>query len=295
MLGNDTDIDGGPKTIESATQPSHGTVVVADDKGSLTYKPAQDYCGTDSFTYKLNGGSTATVAITVTCIDDAPTAADDASTVGENSSATTVDVLANDTDIDAGPKTIESATQPSHGTVVVADDKGSLTYRPAQDYCNTDSGSSPDSFTYKLNGGATATVSVTVTCRRVPVTPRAPADPNPPPAPPLPARAAVSHRSTRVAGNKAKIAVRCGTTGGRCKGTLALAATSLTSRSHAAAASPVAAFDLAPGKTALVAVRVPDASKRQLETRKRVVTRATIRLADGRSVARLVYLYAARR
>ena len=72
---------------------------------------------TDNFTYTLNGGSTATVAVTVTCVDDAPIAVNDAATVAEDSGATPIDVLANDTDVDGGPKTIASVTQPANGTV----------------------------------------------------------------------------------------------------------------------------------------------------------------------------------
>ena len=60
VLANDTDIDGGPKPIASATQPAHGTV--RSPAGARPHLPADgDYCGTDSFTYTLNGGSTATV------------------------------------------------------------------------------------------------------------------------------------------------------------------------------------------------------------------------------------------
>src|SRR5687768_1234681 len=108
VLANDTDPDGGPKTIASATDPANGTVVVAGDGLSLTYQPDPDYCnapippGTaDTFTYTLApGGDTATVSVTVTCGDDAPNAVDDAATVAEDASATSIDVLANDTDLD---------------------------------------------------------------------------------------------------------------------------------------------------------------------------------------------------
>ncbi len=84
----------------------------------LTYQPDADYCNdpgadpSDNFTYTLNGGSTATVAVTVTCVDDDPVAVDDAATVAEDSGATAIDVLANDTDPDGGPKTIASAIRP---------------------------------------------------------------------------------------------------------------------------------------------------------------------------------------
>ena len=55
--------------------------------------------------------------MTVTCVDDAPVAVDDAATVTEDDPATAIDVLANDTDIDGGPKAIASVTRPGqrHG------------------------------------------------------------------------------------------------------------------------------------------------------------------------------------
>ena len=127
MLANDTDTDGGPKTIASAVQPAHGTVVITGDGLGLTYAPNANYCNsnppasTDNFTYTLNGGSTATVAVTVTCAADIPpTAVNDTKTVTEDAGATAIDVLANDTDVDGGPKTIASVTQPANGTVAVA-------------------------------------------------------------------------------------------------------------------------------------------------------------------------------
>ena len=141
MLANDTDIDGGPKTIASVTQPANGTVVITGGGTGLTYQPDADYCNdpagpTDTFTYTLNGGSTATVSVTVTCVDDHPVAVDDTATVAEDSGATAIDVLANDTDLDGGPKTIASVTQPANGTVVITGGGTGLTYQPDADYCN---------------------------------------------------------------------------------------------------------------------------------------------------------------
>ena len=83
MLANDTDGDAGDKLITAATQPAHGTVAVAGDGSSLTYKPNPDYCNepgaepTDDFTYTITGGSEASVAVTVECSDDNPVAVDD--------------------------------------------------------------------------------------------------------------------------------------------------------------------------------------------------------------------------
>jgi VCBS repeat-containing protein len=86
VLGNDTDSDGGPKTIASVTQPSNGSVVLTGDSPGahtgLTYKPNANYCNDppatnlDTFTYTLNGGSQnaqGTVSMKVTCLNDAPT------------------------------------------------------------------------------------------------------------------------------------------------------------------------------------------------------------------------------
>jgi len=168
VLANDQNADGGPMTIGSATQPANGTVVVAGGGLSLTYEPDPGYCNdgspTDDFTYSLSpGGSTATVAVTVTCVDDPPTAVADTATVAEDDPATTIAVLANDQNADGGPMTIGSATQPANGTVVVAGGGLSLTYEPDPGYCND--GSPTDDFTYSLSpGGSTATVAVTVTC-----------------------------------------------------------------------------------------------------------------------------------
>jgi hypothetical protein len=70
VLANDTDPDGGPKLVASIAQPAHGTV--ATTGGGVTYQPTAKYCndpggGPDTFTYTLNGGSQANVAVTVRC------------------------------------------------------------------------------------------------------------------------------------------------------------------------------------------------------------------------------------
>jgi VCBS repeat-containing protein len=176
VLANDTDIDGGPKQVESVTQPANGTVVITGGGTGLTYDPSANYCneppGTtpDTFTYTLNGGSTATVSVTVVCVDDPPVAVNDTASVEEGASATAIDVLANDTDIDGGPKQVESVTQPANGTVVITGGGTGLTYEPNANYCNQPPGTTPDTFTYSLNGGSTATVSVTVICSDLPPT-----------------------------------------------------------------------------------------------------------------------------
>ncbi len=172
VLANDTDIDGGPKSITSVTQPSNGTVVITGGGTGVSYSPSANYCNTppgttpDTFTYSLTpGGSVATVSVAVTCVDDPPVAVSDSATVLEDAVGAAVDVLANDTDIDGGPKSITSVTQPSNGTVVITGGGTGVSYSPSANYCNTPPGTTPDTFTYSLTpGGSVATVSVAVTC-----------------------------------------------------------------------------------------------------------------------------------
>ena len=160
VLANDSDRDGGPLAIVSATQPGHGTVVVAPGGGGLTYEPHPGHCGgvPDHFTYSVNGGSSASVTVTVDC--PGALAVDDSAVLAEDAPATAIDVLANDSDPDGGALLVQSSTQPAHGTVVVGDGGTGLTYEPDPDYCDVVT----DQFAYTLAGGATATVVVLVDC-----------------------------------------------------------------------------------------------------------------------------------
>jgi hypothetical protein len=177
VLGNDTDPDGGLKEIISFAQPAHGAVTGVGTSAHWTdvkYQPSANYCNyvngqgssgpSDDFTYTLNGGSTATVSMTVDCRDDPPVAVSDSATVKKNSKATAIPVLGNDTDIDGGQKAIQSVTQAAHGTVKITGSGTGLTYKPSSGYCNSPPGTSRDTFTYTLNGGSRATVSMTVRC-----------------------------------------------------------------------------------------------------------------------------------
>lgn len=66
VLENDKDVDGNALTVIVATQPSHGTATVGADK-RITYTPAANYTGADSFTYLITDGSlTATAKVSVT-------------------------------------------------------------------------------------------------------------------------------------------------------------------------------------------------------------------------------------
>jgi Ca2+-binding RTX toxin-like protein len=91
----------------------------------------------------------------------APVAADDEASFSEGEAARSIDVIANDAAADGGPLAIVTVTQPGHGTVVQGEGPW-VSYQPNPGYCND--GEPPDSFTYTLNGGSTATVQVAVVC-----------------------------------------------------------------------------------------------------------------------------------
>ena len=80
VLANDTDVDGGPKSVDSKTQRANGTVTITGggDRPDLpprmrtTATPRRGRRRTASPTRSTPGGSTGTVDVTVTCVNDAP-------------------------------------------------------------------------------------------------------------------------------------------------------------------------------------------------------------------------------
>jgi VCBS repeat-containing protein len=165
VLGNDSDPDGNPLSAVLVSGPSHGTLTL-NGNGSFSYTPAADFAGSDSFTYRASDGTLesnpATVAISVTAVNDAPTAADDADSIGEDTALTVAapGVLGNDADPDGNPLTAVLVSGPSHGTLTLTGN-GSFSYTPAADFAGS------DSFTYRASDGTltsnVATVTITVT------------------------------------------------------------------------------------------------------------------------------------
>ncbi len=78
VLGNDTDANGETLTAELVTNAANGTLQLNGD-GTFTYRPAPDFNGTTSFTYRARDGSTPSAAVTVTItvspVNDAPVVA----------------------------------------------------------------------------------------------------------------------------------------------------------------------------------------------------------------------------
>ncbi len=67
VLANDTDLEGNALTVTAASTPAHGTATI-NGNGTITYTPAPNYTGSDSFTYTISDGAatdTATVSVQV--------------------------------------------------------------------------------------------------------------------------------------------------------------------------------------------------------------------------------------
>ena len=126
---------------------------------NLTYDPAANYNGADSFTFKANDGqvdsAVATVSITVTPVNDTPIAQGQSVTTLEDTPKA-ITLTGSDADGDALSFTV--VTGPAHGTLTGT--VPNLTYSPAANY------NGADSFTFQASDGqvdsAPAMVSITV-------------------------------------------------------------------------------------------------------------------------------------
>ncbi|MEM8670113.1 MAG: Ig-like domain-containing protein [Planctomycetota bacterium] len=159
VLSNDTDPENDTLTVQSFTQPSNGSV--SNSNNVLTYTPAANFNGSDSFSYTINDGNgntdSAVVTISVSAVNDGPVAVDDEATTDQGE-AVDIAVLTNDSDIDGDLLTVTGVSTPTSGVAAINND-GSVTYTPEDGFAGS------DSFTYTISDGTsedTATVNVTV-------------------------------------------------------------------------------------------------------------------------------------
>ena len=168
ILQNDSDPDGDAIRILNVGSASAngGTVSYDAVTGKVTYTPAADYNGTDSFTYTItddNGGTdTATVYLYVNPINDAPVAVNDVFSGEEDTSLnfTLSNLLNNDFDVDGDTLSLQTfdTTTALGGTLTYNAATQTFTYSPAADV------NGRDSMTYTIadgNGGySTATIYI---------------------------------------------------------------------------------------------------------------------------------------
>ena len=161
-----SDGDGDALTYVLVTGPAHGSL--SGTLPAVTYTPAPGYWGGDSFTFRVNDGTvdsnTATVSLTVTRLNHAPTAADLSVSTPQD---TPVAVTVTGSDPDGDALTYALVTGPAHGSL--SGTLPAVTYTPAPGY------SGGDSFTFRVNDGTadsnTATVTIDVTAAAPPSPP----------------------------------------------------------------------------------------------------------------------------
>lgn len=164
VLLNDT---GDSPTAILQTGPAHGTLNLNED-GSFTFQPALNYHGPDSFTYLARDpsgdSSNATVNLTITPVNDAPTAQSNTYAGAENqpTSQPAPGVLVNDTDIEEDSLTAVLVNDVSNGTLQLNPD-GSFEYTPDTSFYGT------DTFTYQANDGDLNSQPVLVTLEVAPI------------------------------------------------------------------------------------------------------------------------------
>lgn len=154
------DVDGDDLAYAVGEDPAHGTVACSGD-GACTYTPARDFYGADRFRLVASDGAggsdEARVTVTVTPVNDAPTAADATATTDEDEPVE-LDLPVADVDGDAltvTPGEVVGGTVDCTGT--------SCTFTPTADAHGT------ASFPYVVRDaeGAEASAKATITIRPV--------------------------------------------------------------------------------------------------------------------------------
>ena len=172
VVSNDTDIDTAQATLQvvagSIAGVHGGTAALQADGRTVRFTPDPNANGGNTpggfgFTYKVTDGSLtaaleATVAITVTAVNDAPVAANGTLTTLEDTPASGTLVA---TDVDGDTLTYSIVTNGTKGTATVTNAvTGAFTYTPNANANGT------DSFTYKANDGTAnsnvSTVNLTI-------------------------------------------------------------------------------------------------------------------------------------
>src|SRR5690606_18310678 len=167
LLGTDIDGDALTYSIVAAPNAAHGTVSITGNK--VTFTPKPNWNGTTRLTYRASDGklnsNTATVSVTVTPVNDAPTVSNRTHTMDEDTTAT-ITLPVTDVDLqfegDSHTWSIVTAPDAAHGTATISGDK--LTFKPKANWNGT------ATLTYHARdskGANSNTATVTITVRPV--------------------------------------------------------------------------------------------------------------------------------
>ncbi|MDQ0559402.1 T1SS-143 domain-containing protein, partial [Rhizobium mesoamericanum] len=172
LLANDSDVDGDTLSIAGvSTTSAHGGTVTLNNNGTITYNPAANYNGKDTFTYTVSDGhggtATATVTVNVTPVND-PAVLSPAvvnKTEGDTATAISASGKLTITDVDS-PSTFVAQTNVAgsngYGKFSI-DVNGNWTYTANSAHDEFKAGQTfTDSFTVTSADGTTTTVTVNI-------------------------------------------------------------------------------------------------------------------------------------
>ena len=138
-------------SFSAASGPAHGALQFgmpncpanlsqAQCTVAVTYTPAANYNGPDSFTFTANdgalGSNTATVSITVNPVNDAPTANHQSVTTNSNNS---IAITLTGSDVETAPSSLVFAVTSGTGSGSLSGTAPNLVYTPNHDFCGSDS------------------------------------------------------------------------------------------------------------------------------------------------------------
>ncbi len=156
-LANDSDPDGQSLSITTVGSAANGTT--STNGSTVTYTPKADFSGSDSFSYTVSdgagGSATAMVSISISPVNDAPTAINDSGSVATNGTVT-IDVLANDSDKEGSLLSLVNVGSANKGSISINNNK--VIYIAGKKRGN-------DTVTYTVSDGSnqsTATISISI-------------------------------------------------------------------------------------------------------------------------------------
>jgi VCBS repeat-containing protein len=160
LLANDGNADGGLIRITSVTSNFGGTAEL-DSNGNLLFTPDANFFGTANLIYSVTdlagGVSSASVAVDVIAVNDAPIAESDGPysvPQGDVTFSSSL-MLANDFDVEDGVLSIIAVSAAVNGVVILQAD-GTIVFQPQPGYVG------PASFNYLVTDDAGATTTSTV-------------------------------------------------------------------------------------------------------------------------------------
>ncbi len=155
-----SDPENAPLTFLVTRLPAHGSLT--GNPPNLSYKPAADFNGPDSFEYTVSDGkltsAPALVSLAVTPVNDAPVALGSSLTVDAGKS---VAVVLKGSDIDSSTLTFSISRPPSAGTL-----SGS---GPNRTYTANPNAGAADSFEFTVSDGSLSSAPATVSVKINPV------------------------------------------------------------------------------------------------------------------------------